>query len=501
MKYKASLIVCAIIIAVMALSYFIFPEVTASDTEMRSMRTFGMIFKTIDSVDENGDPTIINNEGVSIADRLENALKDQIFVRENVMTVYNGLQTKFANLYNDTNKLVKTPIEAIKKLSQGDSGTGDETDTPVTVPSGGFPDEYYDLKEDDEQTPTQLDFNKYPGYGFARLAGFPVHSYEYSTIGSFALYNGTDYVGAKPSTSVTTKSAVERHVAQYEQLLEVYPNLKFYSYFVTQIQDTPWFYDYYGTYPDRHETAAQYLPEYVKVARLTFSDFADYQDCYFKSDHHWSYKGSERGYEDVYNMMSEDLNLSPIKYPIATWNFSELNGVEYRGSRANNLREAYNGYDEFIAYEYDLGERETYVLTVDNYKTEIPVTMGLWERYKAGNISKSKYYDHYINFYGRAYDKTGKEYADSENLFVIKNNNGAEHSLLLVCDSTQRAYRDVLASHFKNVVTLDYRIMTKVPVDYLIEKYDIDVILCGGQSFAWSGNNSYLFTFSSNFGK
>ena len=71
----------------------------------------------------------------------------------------------------------------------------------------------------------------------------------------------------------------------------------------------------------------------------------------------------------------------------------------------------------------------------------------------------------------------------------------------MVCDSTQRPYRDVLGSHFKNVVTLDYRILTKVPVDYLIETYDIDTILCGGQTFAWSGSNSYLFTFSENFGK
>ena len=112
-----------------------------------------------------------------------------------------------------------------------------------------------------------------------------------------------------------------------------------------------------------------------------------------------------------------------------------------------------------------------------------------------------RYFDHYINFYGRATDKSGKQYADAENCFVIKNNNGAEHSLLLVCDSTQRPYRDVLGSHFKNVVTLDYRILTKVPIDYIIDKYDIDVILCGGQNFAWSGNTQYLFTFSDSFGK
>lgn len=501
MRYKASLIICGALVLFLAISYFFSPVVTASDTEMRSMRTFGMIFTDIDSVDENGDPTIVNNMGISIPDRLENAMKDQIFIREGVMTVYNGLQTKLANLYNDSVKTLKAPFKQLSANTDDTTAPAEDTDTPVTVPDEGFPDEYYDLAEEVDEAPAQLDFKKYPGYGFARVATFPAHQYEYTNLGSFALYNGTDYVGARPSKSNVQQASVQKHVNQYEKLLSVYPDLKFYSYFVTQIQDTPWFTDFYGPYQDKHETIAQYLPEWVTVGRLTFKDFADYQDCYFKSDHHWAYKGSERGYQDVYNMMSKELDLSPMKYPIKTWNFSELFGIEYRGSRANNLQSAYNGYDEFIAYEYELGERETFVLRVDDYTREIPVTMGLWEKYKKGEINKGRYFDHYISFYGQSYDASGRKYADSSELYVIKNNNGAEHSLLMVCDSTQRPYRDVLGSHFKNVVTLDYRILTKVPVDYLIETYDIDVILCGGQTFAWSGSNSYLFTFSENFGK
>ena len=489
----------------MALSFFFMPEVTKSETEMRSMRTFGMIVEDIE-VYEEGVPSILNNVGVSYPDRLENAMKDQIFVRDKVMAVYNGTNEFFANLYYSAEDAVNSLLGNKKAVSDYEDET-EETDTVVTAPPEGFGDEYYDLKEEPAQTPAELDFNTYPGYGYARLASFPERSYTYRKLGSFVAYNNTDYVGTTPSKSAPQKQSVQKHIDQYEKLLAEYPNLKFYSYFVTQMQDTPWFYDVVGVYPDKHETIAQYLPEYMGVARLTFSSFADYQDCYFKSDHHWAYKGSERAYRDVYNMMAEDLELSPVKYPIATWNFSELFGIEYRGSRANNLRNTnYNGFDEFIAYEYDLGERETYVAQVGSgngdYTKEIPVTMGLWERYKSGNMRRDKYFDHYINFYGRAYDQTGKEYADSENMFIIKNvDNGAKHNLLLVCDSSQRPYRDVLASHFGTLVTLDYRIIPYVPIDYIIETYDIDVIFFGGQSFAWSGSTQYLFNFSENFGK
>ena len=348
MKYKASLIVCAVIIVALVLSFFVNGETVVSELENRNMTTFKMILDPVDDLDpDTGEKSVLYNADKSIPDRLEDALKDQIFIRDLVVLNYTNLESKLSNLYSGVTKVLSAPF---KQETPIDEDVTDETEPPVTVPDDGFPDEYYDLAEEVEEKPTELDFGTYPGYGFARLATFPARSYTYTSIGNFVLFNGTDYVGAKPSKGATTQAAVGRHVAQYEALLKEYPNLKFYSYFVTQMQDTPWFHDFYGAYPDRHETAAQYLPEYVTVGRLTFKDFADYQACYYKSDHHWGYKGSERGYQDVYAMMADDLDLSPMKYPIKTWNFSELYGVEYRGSRANNLRDAYSAYDEFIVY-------------------------------------------------------------------------------------------------------------------------------------------------------
>lgn len=500
MKYKATLILCGVLIVALAFSFFLTPETAVSELENRNMTTFGMILDPVDDIDPTtGEKSVLYNADKSIPDRLEDAMKDQIFIRNFVVLNYTNLESKLSNLYSGTVKMLSAPFK--DDAPADDETQPDETDTPVTIPDEGFPDEYYDLAEEETAPPAAFDYKTYPVYGFARLATFPSRSYTYQSLGSFVTYNGTDWVGEKPSKGVPSAKAVQRHVDQYDKLLAEYPDLKIYNYFVTQMQNTPWFYDFYGVYPDRQEITAQYLPEYIKVARLTFDDFEDYSECYFKSDHHWAYKGSERGYQDVYNMMAEDLGLSPMKYPIKTWNFSELYGVQYRGSRASKLQSAFTSYDEFVAYEYDLGERETFVLNPNNYTVEIPVTMGLWEKYKVGNINKGKYTDHYIHFYGHSYDEKGKTYADSEYMLVIKNNNGAEHSLLMICDSTQRAYRDVLGSHFKNVVTLDYRIMTKVPVDYLIDKYNIDTILAGGLSFAWSGSDSYMLKFSDSFGK
>ncbi len=496
MRYKASLIACAVIVVALALSFFFTPEVVTSQVENRNMTTFKMILDPVDDIDPNtGEKSILYNADKSVPDRLEDALKDQIFVRNFVVLNYTNLEAKLSNIYLGASKTLSSVFKERDNVSE--AGPSD-SDSFVDIPEGGYPDEYYDLTEKEEED-QPLDFKKYPVYGYARLEVFPSQSYDYTNIGSRAAYNGTDYLGFKPSKNTYTRQGVNVLASQYEKILDEYPYIKIYNYFVSAMTDTPWFYDSIGTYPDKQEMAAQYLPEYITVGRLVYEDFEDYADCNFKTDHHWSYKGTERGYRDVYAMMAEDLELSPLKYPIKTWNFSELYGIKYRGSHASEVRGIYNGYDEFIAYEYDLGERETFVVPANNYTREIPVTMGLWEKYKVGDIAVGA--DHYIQFYGQSYDERGRTYADSNHMLVIKNDNGAEHSLLMVCDSTQRAYRDVLGSHFKNVVTLDYRIMASVPIDYLIDKYDIDTILVGGLSFAWGGESKYVFKFSQNFGK
>ena len=182
----------------------------------------------------------------------------------------------------------------------------------------------------------------------------------------------------------------------------------FYSYFVSSLSSTKWFDVQLGyDTPDYFECIAQAMPEYMKVRRLVYQDDEEYESMFYKSDHHWCYKGFMQGYEDIYDMISTDYdNLSPLKEPIKIWNFSDLYGVEYRGSRASNLQELYDGYDEFIVPEYDLGDRICYSIDLDTGE-ETQVTLCLWDTYKVGEMSKDRYYDHYIRFYYSAFDDNG----------------------------------------------------------------------------------------------
>lgn len=496
MKYKITVLIAALALVILAGTYLIGHEtVTVSELENRNMFTFEMIFNPV----TDPESTVYNAEK-SYSDRFEDAMKDQLAIREPVVLVYSDLEGRMGNIYN------RIWMELFFRPDTGEET--EESDTGTQRPDEGYPDEYYDIKtEETERDPATLDFAKYPGYGYARVEKFPKRSYILTSAGqSLWRVNDTNWIGQAPSTGNKLNDGqtetLNHSVAQLKQIMYAYPEMKVYNYFVTQIRDTPWFEKFQGgEYTDYFEHIAQALPEEIKVDIFRFDDLADYQATNYASDHHWTHIGSERGYQDVYAMMAEDLDLTPFKYPIKEWNFSKLYGIEYRGSRASKLKDTYNGWDEFLVYEYELGEREAFVLNPANLSREIPVTLTLMDRYKTGNINKSKYYDHYIQFYGTAIDKDGKTYADSKYVYVVKNNNGAAHNILMVGDSTQRAYRDVIMSHFGTGVYLDYRIMATVPVDVLIETYDIDVLLVGGLYGCYWLSGGCVFDFSDGFGK
>ncbi len=445
-------------------SYFFHETIDTSELENRTLMTFDMVVNNPPSED-----SIVYRATTS--ERFEEALKDQFFGR-NWITIHYANYTAF--LENVYSKYWKGIVVTFNQKTNWDDHANANAEIGV-------------------------DYDRWPVYGLPRLEIFPSQNYSATKIGNLFRFNDTDYIFDGPIVDSPDSVQLDEHAAQIEHIHELYPNINLYSYFVSSLSSTKWFDGQlvFDT-PDYFETIAQAMPEYMKVKRLIYQDDVGYENTFYKSDHHWSYIGFTQGYEDIYDMISQDYgNLSPAKSPIKIWNFSELYGVEYRGSRANNLQELYDGYDEFIVPEYDLGDRTCYSIDLDTGK-ETPVTLCLWDTYKAGEISKDRYYDHYGYFYYSAYDDDGNNL--SNEYYLIRNEeSNTGHNLLLVTDSTGRAMRDVLGSHFDSEVYLDYRNMSSVKVDEIIEKYNIDTIVMNGLGVVWTGKE-YSFHFTDGFG-
>lgn len=303
-----------------------------------------------------------------------------------------------------------------------------------------------------------------------------------------------------PSTKNIPDDSIMIHIDQIKKLHGLFPEIKFYWYYVTQVNETGWFDDYIGVETfDLYSKVKTLLPDYVKTDRLLYKSLEDYEDCHYASDHHWNHKGVKRGYEDIYGLMADDLGLSDVRIPCKEWNYSELYNFKYYGSFARRLGSMYSGCDDFCAYEYNIPDRDVFAVSPETFE-EIPLLeLGLFEEYSTGHFDKSQ--DHYIAYYGYGIPKEGNEiYREGNAIYLIKNKKTyTGHNLLIYGDSYNRALRDVLASHFDTTLYFQRDIIENydnVYIDELIEKYNIDVVLYGGNSDIWT-IDEYMFDFSS----
>lgn len=334
-------------------------------------------------------------------------------------------------------------------------------------------------------------------YRIAKLfAGKRSDQYALQTVGNYELIEGTGYIISCPETEPIDSTVVQKRIEQIRRIHEDYPYIGIFMYYVTQATDMPWFNDYLGTEAaDHYKEILDLIPDYVKTDHLVYQNLSDYENIHYKTDHHWNHRGARRGYENLYNLLNQYYDLGEIRMPEKENTVSETYNFVYLGSYGRSLGELYkDGYDSFYFFEYDLPQRELAVINPETLEEIEMSEIGLYDEYKKGEINKDIGTDHYIVMYGTAEDKNGKKYEDGTYPFIIRNSKGNGKNLLIAGDSYNRAMRDLLASHFDTTVYLDRRINSKVPIDYVIEKYDIDILLISSSSGMW-GAEEYLFTF------
>ena len=444
MKYVSTIVIIVLICIFCISSYLWNPQNKISNLEMRTLATFGTIFHP------SRDSIIYKK---TFIERLEQSLKDQFVFRNVIVKKISVLKAKLSNIYDSTINCV------------------------------------YCLNGKTQKT--------YQEYEHPKLEPFTKQQYSLSKIGDFYRINNTNYLCEAPSPKPHDLQTISYHVSQLNHIQKLYPDIKIYSYLVTSIDMTQWFDSYLGiTTPDHLEQIAQAHTDNIKVKRLIYKDFEEYKDLFFASDHHANYKGSYKTYLDIYDMISKDFALSEQKKPVKEWNFTDLLNIKYHGSRAQRLKKEYNGWDNFIVFEYDLGNRQTCVLNPKTLK-ETPAVLSLFEKYKRGKLLADMYHDHYVHFYGDAILEDGVHVDDQNYIYIIRNNTKTGHNLLFITDSSGRAIRDVLGTHFDTFVYLDFRIISKIDIDYLINKYKTDIILINGFYDVWI-NDEFVFRFSEN---
>ena len=194
--------------------------------------------------------------------------------------------------------------------------------------------------------------------------------------------------------------------------------------------------------------------KYIKELKLDFNvkelkikDNKQYQEYFYKTDHHWNSYGAIKGYEDIISM----LGYKPLKLKAKTLD------IDFIGSTAK------------AAALTDIKDK----FTVIDYESNIKVDI---KGYKPKKIKETKdiFYDHYVSYYNGMFGE------------VIYKNNKNNENLLIICDSFAWPIDEVIASHFKNTHVINVRYDRFINENLDFKKYvkdnKIDKVLILGET-------------------
>lgn len=288
-----------------------------------------------------------------------------------------------------------------------------------------------------------------------------------------ALYrlNDTNYLSKYPNVyNNDAMIAVTRCATILKELAVKHPNLKIYTYYVTRSTDCDWYQETEGISVFDLATffENQFEGTDIKSDRYHIADFEDYMDTGFKTDFHINYKGSDRIYGDVYNMMSKDIDMGARRQPVEVLDFDNLliSGDYYNVNLDVDNESALltdDQLDVFKAYRYELGEFKTYIKDTE-------IVLGLEAEYMAGQIRRVRNVGHQFIYYGGQTDVVRFEF-----------NQPDRPNLLMCSDSQGRPSRNAIASHFNRTIFMDTDQWREGDLDQIIEENNITVMLLIGQ--------------------
>ncbi len=209
------------------------------------------------------------------------------------------------------------------------------------------------------------------------------------------------------------------------------------------------------------------LSNYIKDnLNINYYDLNDYirgfksMEIYYKTDHHWNNEGSFLGYEYIYNILSDDYNLSDKLNVVDIVGYSDI----FSGSRARQIGYGYRNNQEKDDFYYNITDDiNEYTMTIYGVDYKGDQSIFYFDEVL-------DYVDKYKNLYSLF---MGSDYPFVD---IVNETIDNEYKVLILKDSFTNPLIPYLASHFKNTLVVDLR-YTDENIDYYIEKYVPDFTL------------------------
>lgn len=236
--------------------------------------------------------------------------------------------------------------------------------------------------------------------------------------------------------------------ARYNELVNDNRDVEFFQYYVENDHDINF---------ETGEKSGVY--EYIKensavdeqnISRFRVDNFDDYKDNYYRTDIHWNYKGSYKGYKEIMALMRYDGELLEASDEVT---FAKL----WRGSKAKELGDE-RLKETFSAYKFEYPEMRFFI---EGNEAEDFGRQTLCLEDLNSTVS-------YMSFYG-----------DTCSIAEIDTDRPEEENILVIGDSFSLAIFKLVASHFNRSFLVDPRRNDMTVADYknFLETNKIDKVL------------------------
>jgi len=388
-------------------------------------------------------------------DKFEEAISDQIFGANSIKETYNLAKSTFIQ-------------SRVKKVSKADvlPDEGDSREILIDDNSdvGGSELDKDAQSSVEVKTETGSSIVSDPNKDSGTVVVQPAEkgtatSGKYYSVGS-GLYMFNDWVVQGLASFSANQSRFDRYIARYNELIETYPDIDFYLYYIERDSDQN-----YAT--GSRAGIGEYLRQIVDIPESHVGieevrSFEEYKELNFKSDHHWNYKGSYQGYTDILEMIKPEAE--PL-LPVA-----KLKVGYTRGSFTKTEATA-TVTDDLVVYEFNFPKMDYYLngKKSDDYGHQASCIAAAKNGQNNKNVS-------YANFYG----------GDVGEISIY--NGEGEGDLLIFGNSYDNAVIKLLASHFEHTYCVDLRYFTSgtgatFSFASFLETHPVTDVICIGNAY------------------
>ena len=275
---------------------------------------------------------------------------------------------------------------------------------------------------------------------------------QYLSIGGgYYTYDCQNMIVDYPYANITDEKYFKRIGSEYSKL---HDKANFYYYYIPTT----------ANFDLRKNEMVVDVPNLIKsnwtgnytIKSLEIKDSETINDYFYKTDHHWNYKGAYEGYKDIIKMLNPSAN---ILKPIEEKKFNTI----FYGSRAR-VTSFYEYAEEFKVYRFEFPKFEVFV---NGEKS----SYGNEEEYYKGIYSKNDTTNHYGTYYGGDYPE-----------IVFINPNKKQKNILVLGNSFTNAINKMIATEYDETYIVDLRhyeghFGKKFNIESYIKENDIDDVL------------------------